>query len=345
MKRRADGRWVKKITLPDGTPKYFYSIADTEKKAIKDIEMQLLEYKEEDVNKNLFSNVSQKWADDSFERLEHNTLKQYKPCLKACIDYFKGKMIQDITPVNVKHYIAMLEKNGYAKKTIKNRLSVLNLIMHSALVEQLIVSNPCQFVSIKTPNTREKRQAICAKDIAAIKEHADCTFGFFALFLLYTGLRRGEAFAITPKDIDYKNKTVSITKTVEWIGCKPNIKNRPKTVAGNRIVPLPGFLMPELIKRKNNKYIFQNSKGELMDNSQVTRNWNAYIKESGVKATPHMLRHTYATLLFDADIDVKTAQTWLGHTDIKTTLDIYTHLSEQRRESATEKWQAFLTTF
>lgn len=342
MKRRPDGRWQKRITLSDGRSKLFYSSAKTERLAIADFNRQMLEYDNSVKNKNFFKTVAENWEDETFDNLENNSLKVYRPALRECIDFFGDKTVQEISPSDVKNFVTSYEKRGYAQKTIKNKLLVLNLIMKYALINQLITTNPCQFIVIKNTHKTEKRQQVSKETIELIRSSTDCTFGFFALFLLYTGLRRGEAFALTPKDIDYENQTLHITKTVEWIGNKPRIKNCPKTIAGNRVIPLPDILMPELIERKKHNYIFQNENGALMDNSQVTRAWNKYVKESGVDATPHMLRHTYATLLFDADIDVKTSQTWLGHTDIKTTLDIYTHLSEQRRENATEKWKLFV---
>jgi len=342
MKQRKDGRWVKKVKLHDGTSKYFYSNAKSEREAVKDFNRQILEVQNEAENKNSFKTIAEQWAEETFGRIENNSLKAYRPAQRECIKFFEGKMVQDITPTDVKNFVAMYEKKGYAKKTIKGKLSVLSLIMKYALIEQLIPSNPCQFITIKIPNTREKRQPASDADIKRIKENKDVYFGFFAIFLLYTGLRRGEAFAITPKDIDYKEKTITVSKTVEWIGNKPQIKNHPKTDAGHRTLPLPDLLMDELIKRKKNNYIFQTEEGKLLDNSQITRSWNKYKTETGVSATPHMLRHSYATMLFDANIDVKTAQTWLGHKDIKTTLDIYTHLSNARRSSSILKWQEYV---
>ena len=58
--------------------------------------------------------------------------------------------------------------------------------------------------------------------------------------------------------------------------------------------------------------------------------------------TPHMLRHTYATLLYDAGVDVKSAQEFLGHADIQTTLKIYTHLTEQKKQTAIDVLNAHL---
>ena len=345
MKQRKDGRWVKKIKLPNGTSKFFYSSENTEKKALKDIENQLLNYKHEEISKNNFSKVAETWANETFDKLENNSLKVYKPACRECIEYFKDKNIQDITPSDVKNFVTSYEKRGFSPKTIKNKLLVLNLICKYAIIEQYISHNPCQLITVKTPQKTQKRHSLDTESISIIRNSVNEDFGLFAFFLLYTGLRRGEAFALTPKDIDFENKTIHVNKTVEWLGNVPQIKPCPKTEAGNREVPIPDILIEHLQKLKNNTYLFQNENGEMMHNSQVTRMWNKYIKKTNLNATPHILRHTYATMLFDAGIDVKTAQSWLGHTDIKTTLDIYTHLSEQRKEKSISKWQAYLTTF
>lgn len=210
---------------------------------------------------------------------------------------------------------------------------------------EYIEKNPCTTVKLKFSKDTEikKREAATAAEESIIKNLPDdMPFAFLAKFLLFTGCRRGEALAITPEDIDFDNMLVSINKTVEWLGNKPQIKSQPKTVAGNRKIPIPEILLNELRNRKNRQYIFQNNEGELYNNSQVTREWNRLKKETGINCTPHQLRHSYATMLFDAGIDVKTAQMWLGHTDIKTTLDTYTHLSENRKMQSTNKWFDFI---
>lgn len=220
-------------------------------------------------------------------------------------------------------------------------------IFNFAFEREYIEKNPCDLVKLKF-----KKSAITPKREAATKDEEDIIknvgddvpFGFFAKFLLFTGCRRGEALALTPQDIDFDNNTVSINKTVEWIGNNPKIKPTPKTEAGIRIIPLPDILIPELKKRSKQKYIFQNEDHGLMHHSQVARHWNALRRETGIRCTPHQLRHSYATMLFDAGIDVKTAQRWLGHTDIKTTLDTYTHLSNMRQEQSIGKWNEFIKT-
>lgn len=74
-----------------------------------------------------------------------------------------------------------------------------------------------------------------------------------------------------------------------------------------------------------------------MTNSACTMAFRRYQKESGVAVTPHQIRHGYATALFESGIDAKTAQALLGHAQISTTMDIYTHVREEALAEAAEK--------
>lgn len=344
MKRRADGRWVKKITLPNGKSKYFYSSEITEKKATADISHQLLNYEAKQEEGKLFQHVADAWERQHFPTLRENSLKLYRSAKKEVVNYFYDTPISSIQPFHINAMLTTLANKGYAQKTVKGRLLVLNLIFKFALINQYITNNPCQFITPPKNLPKSKRDTISSVDMEKIKINYDKPFGLFALFILVTGCRRGEALALDPStDIDWQNNIAHINKTVEWIGNKPHIKNSPKTDAGVRDIPLPEFLITLLSPFKQQKYLFPNSNGELMDNSQVTRAWKNYQKETGITATPHQLRHAYATILFDAGIDIKTAQRFLGHADIKTTLDIYTHLSENRLESSTNKLLDFLS--
>lgn len=341
MKRRADGRFQKRITLENGKSKLLYSSANSEREAVKDFNRQMLALETEHIKSMNFDRVAEAWADERFPTLQNNTLKQYIPCKNEAIAFFGSISIAEISALHIKAYLDVLTNKGFAKKTIKERYAVLKQIFTYAYEMEHIEKNPCATVKLKFSKdmATAKRQAATTEEENIIKSVPnDVPFAFFAKFLLFTGCRRGEALALTPKDIDFENKKVAINKTVEWLGNKPQMKHQPKTTAGNREIPLPDVLLIELKKREKQSYIFQNNKGNLFDNSQITRGWNKLKKEICINCTPHQLRHSYATMLFDAGIDVKTAQKWLGHTDIKTTLDIYTHLSETRQAQAADKW-------
>ena len=91
-------------------------------------------------------------------------------------------------------------------------------------------------------------------------------------------------------------------------------------------------LADKLPKGKPDALLFPNESGELMRETQFQRQWELYCKATGLSITPHQLRHAYATILFNAGIDDKDAQELLGHANLSTTRDIYTHITQRRRE-------------
>ena len=346
MKRRADGRYQKRITLPNGKSKLLYSSANTEREAIKDFNRQMLALEEEKKKASTFESVAKRWESEHFPTLQINTLKSYKVSLKQAINFFTDTPIDEIEHDDIMEYIASLKRKDYAKKTIKERLAVLKKIFKYAVLTKHIKSTPCEFITVpKDAKPSKKREAATHEEETIIKNlPSDVPFGYLAKFLLYTGCRRGEALALTPADIDFTNQTVRVNKTVVWEGNFPRIKPIPKTEAGERFIPLLDFLMPELEERKTNNYIFQNDERKLYKDHEVEKLWKILKQITHIKCTPHQLRHSYTTMLFDAGIDVKTAQTWLGHKDIKTTLDIYTHLSKNRLVQSVEKFKEFVET-
>lgn len=344
MKKRADGRWVKSKTV-NKKRIFFYSDEPTEKKAQRDIEKQMLLYVQAEAEGKPFSAAADEWSRSAFRNLTNNSLKAYKPALRSAKEYFGEISVKQITPSDVNAYINSLIRLKYAQKTIKNRLLVLNLILKHCVICGYIGSNPCVYIRLPKGLPKTKRETASELDIDVIKKNTDKPFGVFALFLAFTGCRRGEALALTPSDIDIENKVVRINKTVEWLGNHPHIKDNPKTEAGNREIPIPDSLIKHLMPLLGNNYIFQDQNGNLLDNSAAWRGWRNYQNAVGISVTPHQLRHAYATMLFDAGIDVKTAQAVLGHADIKTTLGIYTHLSESRKINSFEKLRSYADKF
>ena len=348
MKKRPDGRWAKTITI-NGKRIWFYSSAPTERAAEKDIKLQLLAYSETKENGNSFNIIAEKWKNEHFPTLENNSLKNYRPAYREVVEFFGDKRIRHVSASDAEAFMKFLAQKQYAKKTVSTRLTVLNLIFKYAFNNNEVSANPCQYLSVPKKLKTVKRKAPSKAELTIVKDswHIS-TAGLLAYFFLFTGCRRGEALALTYGDFDLNRRVVQITKTVEWLGNVPQIKYHPKTNAGIREIPIPEILLEKIFdgtKHKNTELVFKNQNGTLISNSGVTRMWNAYLKETGLTITPHQLRHAYATILYDAGVDVKAAQTFLGHADIKTTMNIYTELSEANQLSSSDKIDKFLTTF
>lgn len=120
---------------------------------------------------------------------------------------------------------------------------------------------------------------------------------------------------------------------------KAEIKS-PKTKAGIRDVPLLDILAEKLPEGKPDDFLFGGEKP--MYKAKVQRALKAYQTETGLEITTHYLRHGYATILYDAGIDVKIAQGLLGHADFQMTMGAYTHISASRTQKDAQKLNEFV---
>lgn len=341
MKQRSDGRWVKKITLPNGIRKYFYSSADTEKKANKDIEKQLLEYTQSEEKGRLFSDVANEWEKEHCKNLSYATCQRYKTYVSTAKNFLGGKYIKDITPQNIELFLSDMASKNYSSKTIKDQASVVKMIFKYSMIKGYVTNDVSFYITPPKGVKSVKREALTENEIDIVNNSIECTFGFLAYFLLYTGLRKGEALALQWKDIDFKNDIIRIYKSVYYESNTPHIKDT-KTEAGNRNVVLLKCLKEKLVPQDPESYIF-NNKGNILNKSFFTRQWEKYKLETGLKISAHQLRHTFVTILYEAGVDEKMSQTILGHSDITTTRNIYTHIREHKLTSVTNQINNFLS--
>lgn len=295
-----------------------------------------------DNSKHYFNEIADIWAKEAFPELAYRTLSCYKAPLQKAKDYFFHKYIEDITHLQVKSYMDYLvDEFGYSKKTIKNYRIVLSMIFKYAVVNDMIENNPVSDVSIPKGLKSTHRLPPSETEIEKIKNNVNCEFGLFYYFLLYTGIRRGEALALTYEDIDWDNSLIYINKTLYHKNNYPVIKS-PKTESGIRYIPLLNPLKEVLDKNKSG-IIFSDESGNYLTASQVETKIKWYRRNTGIKCSPHQLRHEYATILLEADILDKDAQELLGHAQISTTKDIYMHITPKRLKQTTEKLNKYLS--
>jgi len=149
-----------------------------------------------------------------------------------------------------------------------------------------------------------------------------------------------ELLALTWDDIDLKNGTVSINKTLSFVKNRKDttgnkyilIVTKPKTKASIRKIPLTPRLhklMAEMkLKSKNtSNLVFPSKTGGYIDPSNFQRAFHSVVEKAGIeKCSCHILRHTFATRCFEKGIPAKIVSKWLGHSRVGHTLDIYTHI-------------------
>ena len=326
--KRADGIYEKILNI-NGKRVAFRS------KDPKEVWMKIARYEEKEEHGPLFSEIAEQWEEYHFPELASNTLKSYRPALKAAQAEFSSIYLKDIKVNNINAYIRKLVKKDYAHKTVTNYLLVLRLIFEYACENGILEHNPCAYAKVPKNLKKTPRRFPTNEEIEIVKNNTALPFGLFFYFILYSGCRLGEALALQWKDIDFAKKEIHINKSV-YYDYTPKIK-KPKSKAGTRDIILLDRLIDMLlpIKGKPDDLVFPNPKGELWGNKASWVEMDKYRKETSSKVTPHELRHGFATMLYEAGIDIKTSQYFLGHAQASTTLDIYTTLrDEQKRKAA-----------
>ena len=334
LTRRKDGRWCKTKTI-NGERIFFYSTEPTERKAIKDIENQMIEYSGKIQRGKLFKEVADEWEREHYEKIQYQTIYRYKSLTARATAHFGATYIKQISADDIVSFLDEMVIKQFSTKTIKDEMSVIKMIFKFAAVKRYITDNVTQYISPPKGKPKQERLALTNDEIKLIDNNIDKEFGLLAFFLLYSGLRRGEALALSWDDIDFESSIINVSKSIEYVNNNPRVKE-PKTKAGHRVVPLIDKLSTEMKKHKSNGIIF-NQDGSYMRATWFERHWQIYQSKIGLKVTPHQLRHTFTTLLYEWNINDKDTQEILGHSDISTTRNIYTHIRQSRMSDTLNK--------
>lgn len=283
--------------------------------------------------KPLFSDVAEAWKDEHFRTIEHYSAVTYTAPYKDLVAAFGNEMITDISPLDIQAFLDRMQKQGYAKQTITVRKVVASMIFDYAILHGFLQYNPARICKIPKAQ-KHPRKPPSKEDLARIAAAPDSFWKRYYLFLMYTGLRREEALAITKADLDFENCTVNVNKVVIFHGNAPTVRNYAKTEAGNRLAPFPTILHPYFDNAQNGLIFGHN--GKHIDKTHFDRGIKQFQSDTEITCTSHQLRHFFATMCHGV-IDAKDAQHLLGHAKIQTTLDIYTQIDAEQKQAAIDK--------
>ena len=257
--------------------------------------------------------------------------------------------------------------------------NIINAMFKYAIHNRLIIHNPCNGVSLPKTQTKEKR-VLSVEEQKEITEHAKGRiYENLIAVSLGTGLRMGEALALTWKDVDFAKREISITKTLVSVKDKESGKNvfkfqTPKTKNSTRIVPMQESVFKALKAQKvklmemqlqssdwkrlegfedlifvtaTGKPVFRGSYVACLTwiENSINKSRQEYAKKHKLPYEPiphfypHAFRHTFATRCFEAGIEAKVVPGYLGHYSIAITLDLYTHVSDDKAHTEMEKLQ------
>lgn len=231
---------------------------------------------------------------------------------------------------------------GLSDSQVINCYSLCDRVLEKAVTEKLIVRNPAKGCKLP-PNRPNEMKVLSREDMQKVLIQAK-EENYYELFLLEfaTGLRLGELMALQWDDVDLVTGELRINKQVNLVGSKLVI-SEPKTKAAVRTLILPPSVrkvLAEYKTRVNSRWLFPSPKKEDLPiiPSAVSRRLHTLLKHAGCEQVRfHDLRHTFATNALARGMDIKTLSTILGHVSSATTLNTYSHVTDEMRQRAAVK--------
>ena len=215
------------------------------------------------------------------------------------------------------------------------------MIFSYAILNGYTKYNPIHELRLPGNLPKSKRKMPTTEEIKIVNSVYE-GFALLPFFILNTGCRKSEALAITDKDIDYAKKIIKIRNHVIHDGNQPVYETVLKTDNAERDIILLDRVL-EVIPKKFKGFLFSmDGDGKRpLTKCAFDKRWKKYCQENNVNITAHQLRHGYATMLFEAGVDIKDAQELMGHSDINFTRQIYTHIRSERKNQTAEKLNNF----
>jgi len=280
--------------------------------------------------------------------------------LKPAFGLFK---LDELRRADVQALVERLRAKGLRPSTIHNKLDPLRVVYRRAIRDDLVGTDPT--AGLELPRVRGRRERIAAPSDAARLLDA-LPEGERALWAtaFYGGLRIGELRAPRWRQVDFDAGVIRVERSWDDVEGEIDVKSE----AGRRVVPLAGRLRQELAAhklrtgRRDDELIFGRTPTEAFVRTTTRRRalvaWTAHnegVKQRARAAgrevepdelltplTAHEARHTCASYLIAAGLNPKQVQTYIGHSDVRTTYNIYGHLMPGDEREAAARLDAFL---
>lgn len=247
-------------------------------------------------------------------------------------EYFGDRPAASLRAVDINRYLTSeIRAHDLGRKSACATLSVASRVMVWAVARGYAEFNPCRDIEVPGGLRHTARELPDDDVIRAIRGMDGTGFSLYFLMAMYTGLRKGELLGLTWDDVDLNNRIITVCRSVYSVGNRPGAKD-PKTENSFRCVMIPDRLYA-VMKNGGVGLIFPDPKnGGYLRNHIYRDLWDDVCREYGITVTAHQLRHAYASMLEEAQVPEMLAKDLLGHANIQTTKDVYTHIRKAKRD-------------
>ena len=294
-----------------------------------------------------------------------NTLREYTHIYNKSISPYIGNYnINSITKSVIQNLILKADDSGYGYERQNKIKIILSDMFSKAMDDEFLAKNPAKSVRIY------EKKKISAKALSKDEQEIffECCAGTFYdnLFnvAVNTGLRPGELFALTEKDINLEEGYIDVNKTLVYQkylddDCKVFHVEPPKTSQSYRKVPMNSLCRKYIERQIRQKNVIENKrpkeKNDYLFTTKFNTPLNSQIYSDAIKAvidminvskscdeemeyfSGHTFRHTFATRCFEAGVSPKVVQSYLGHATLQMTMDLYTHVMPEKLNSDIER--------
>lgn len=300
---------------------------------------------------------------------EKSILREIQTYEKQLKDSLGNIQMIDLNAEIIQNALDDIAAAGYSDSVIKKSYDLIRQCWKMYMDRENIGYDP--FTLVKIPKSvknakdidflsEEEIEKICDIAVNSYKPNGESRFryGNVIVLLAYTGMRVGEALALTWDDVDFENENLSINKTsiegyIDENGkksYKPKTQDGAKTSSGNRVIPLhPRALkaLAELKKQSNgSECVVSTSTGKNLNANRIYKTFMAIVSDMDIeedrRITVHSLRHSFETMLINYNMDTKTASLYIGHSDERITRENYIHDKNRRAEDAMKNSKLFL---
>ncbi len=283
--------------------------------------------------------------------LKKNTIKGYISCKKRIDSSIGKRKAAKLTPKNIQAWINSMAKDGLSPKSIQNIYSFLRMCYDTYGQWGIIQASPCHHVKLPKKENKESRY-YTSDEVNMLLKALGCTesdeinLKAAILLQLFGGLRKGEALGLDWEDIDMDTGVINVHRSRYHKNGGGVYEDTPKSDKSNRTVALPKEIITELRSLKthqleqklklSDKYInspavIQNENGTPLSPQHLYRWFKSFSENHGLPWVGlHGLRHTHASMLAYMGAEAVQVSARLGHSQLSTTLNIYTHLFDNR---------------
>lgn len=365
IRKRPDGRWEARISLPDGERKSFYGrtrqeVAHRLAQARHDVDSGLPMLDE----RQTVGQYLESWIESVKPQIRLSSWRRYGDYVRVHLVPGLGKIpLAKLTPQHIQLFYARKLAEGLSPSTVHHIHGAFHRALKDALLMGIVQRNVTEMVRAPRRSSREMMALTEEQSHQLLDVVKGDRFEVLYLLAVTTGMRQGELLALRWQDVDLERSALQVCVNVQEANGRFTIAE-VKTAYSRRSVRLTRIAVEALRAhraRQNEErlalgsewntaldLVFPNTLGGIMiPDNLAKRSFKKFLEQAGLSKEIrfHDLRHTAATLLLSRGVNPKVVSEMLGHADISITLRVYAHVTPNMQQAAVDVMESLFSAY